>query len=119
MLPTRSLFYWLVEAGLDVERKLVGGRCPLAIVIRLEQRIDLLLDVDARLFPDREFCLLVRQTLRVRKHDIVAPDQWFEESPQLEVIALQNRIKLMIVTAGTCQSHPDKHVCGHIGDFVE
>ena len=58
--------------------------------------------------------------LRDRAHrHRVARQQWREERLHPVIVALRDRVELVVVASGTLQAHAQKHVAGDVGDVGE
>jgi hypothetical protein len=62
---------------------------------------------------------VVRDLGRRRERQVVAPEQAAEERLEREVIALQDRVELVIVAARAAHAEAEDRVAGHVRDVVQ
>ena len=121
LLSRRSLRLRLEEDRLDLGWETVGGQPASPRLCRAGGPLDL--PELASQFGDLR-CILtlwIGQSGCVGRDErhVVPPAKGSEERLQLVVVALQDRIKLVVVAAGTAHAHRQKDVAGDVGHLVE
>ena len=121
LLAGRALLLRLEEHRLDLGREAVGGQLASPGLRRLCGPLDL--PEPAPQFGDLRGIgpLGIGQAGGVGRDErhVVPPAKGSEERLQLVIVALQDRIKLVVVAAGTAHAHRQKDVAGDVGHLVE
>ena len=118
LLRRAQLLARLVKKRLRLRReRLHGARPPVGPRLFLERR-DLCANLRRLLLPHLQRCGMVLALDRSRSGHVVAPEHRLEKRPQPVIVALKNRVELVVVTLRATHAEPHEHIAGHIGDFV-
>ena len=121
LLPVRPLFLRLEEDRLNLGREAVGGQTASPGLCRAGGPLDL--PEPAPQFGDLRGIrtLWIGQSGCVGRDErhVVPPAKGSEERLQLVIVALQDRIKLVVMATGAAHAHRQKDVASDVGHFIE